>query len=99
MKHYFAAEHVPNSLPSAFLDNSHLIVAVFDSLAISSFSMEIVLLSLSVPFREKILAPMTVPSTPGGTLSEESRTSPAFSPKYRPEKFFFGAKLIFALWE
>ena len=37
--------------------------------------------SFSTPRREKTWAPITVPATPGGTRSEVSRTSPAFSPK------------------
>ena len=37
--------------------------------------------SFCTPRREKTCAPITVPVTPGGTRSEVSRTSPAFSPK------------------
>jgi len=41
-------------------------------------------LVLLTPFRENTRALMTVPSTPGGTRSDVSRTSPAFSPKIAP---------------
>ena len=46
--------------------------------------------SFSTPLREKTLAPMTVPATPGGTRSELSRTSPAFSPKMARSSFSSG---------
>ncbi len=40
--------------------------------------------------RENILTSITVPSTPGGTLSDESLTSLAFSPKIAVSSFSSG---------
>ena len=40
---------------------------------------------------------MTMPATPGGTLSELSRTSPAFSPKMARRSFSSGRELGLAL--
>ena len=51
------------------------------SLAISPSVIERPRSSLSVPRRENTRAPITMPLCPGGTRSEVSRTSPAFSPK------------------
>src|SRR2546422_2258786 len=48
--------------------------------------------SLSSPLREKILTSTTIPSTPGGTVSEVSFTSPAFSPKMARSNFSSGVR-------
>ena len=50
--------------------------------------------SFSVPLREKMRALMTMPPTPGGTLSELSRTSPAFSPKIARRSFSSGESCV-----
>src|SRR5258708_9315462 len=50
--------------------------------------------SFSVPLREKTRTLMTVPSTPGGTRSEVSRTSPAFSPKIARRSFSSGESCV-----
>ena len=50
--------------------------------------------SLSVPLREKMRALITMPPTPGGTLSELSRTSPAFSPKIARSSFSSGESWV-----
>ena len=50
--------------------------------------------SLVTPLREKTRASITVPSTPGGTLSEVSRTSPAFSPKIARSSFSSGESWV-----
>ena len=50
--------------------------------------------SFSVPLRENTLAPMTMPCTPGGTRSELSRTSPAFSPKIARSSFSSGESWV-----
>ena len=50
--------------------------------------------SFSTPLRLKTLAPMTVPCTPGGTRSELSRTSPAFSPKMARSSFSSGESWV-----
>ena len=47
--------------------------------------------------REKILTSMTTPSMPGGTLSDESFTSFAFSPKMAVRSFSSGRELRLAL--
>jgi hypothetical protein len=60
-------------------------LGVLDGLARSSFS---------TPLREKTLASMTCPSTPGGTRSEVSRTSPAFSPKIARRSFSSGESWV-----
>ena len=46
--------------------------------------------SLSTPRRLNTRTSTTVPSTPGGTLSEVSRTSAAFSPKMARSSFSSG---------
>ncbi len=46
--------------------------------------------SFSTPRREKTLASMTIPWIPGGTRSEVSFTSPAFSPKIARSSFSSG---------
>jgi hypothetical protein len=46
--------------------------------------------SFSTPRREKTRTSTTVPLTPGGTLSEVSRTSEAFSPKMARNSFSSG---------
>ena len=50
--------------------------------------------SFSVPLREKTRALMTMPPTPGGTRSELSRTSPAFSPKMARSSFSSGESCV-----
>jgi hypothetical protein len=50
--------------------------------------------SFSTPLRLKTLAPMIVPVTPGGTRSEVSRTSPAFSPKIARSSFSSGESWV-----
>ena len=47
-----------------------------------------------MPLREKTRALMTVPSTPGGTRSDVSRTSPAFSPKMARSSFSSGESCV-----
>ena len=64
------------------------------SLSISVCSMSSVRLSLSKPLREKTRAPITTPSTPGGTRREVSRTSPAFSPKMARNNFSSGESCV-----
>ena len=64
------------------------------SLASSISSMALARSSFSTPLREKTLASMTVPSTPGGTRSELSRTSPAFSPKMARSSFSSGESWV-----
>ena len=46
--------------------------------------------SLSTPRREKTRTSTTVPMPPGGTRSEVSRTSEAFSPKIARSSFSSG---------
>ncbi len=46
------------------------------------------------PLRENTRALITVPSTPGGTRSEVSRTSPAFSPKMARSSFSSGESCV-----
>ena len=50
--------------------------------------------SFSVPLRENTWALMTMPCTPGGTRSEVSRTSPAFSPKIARSSFSSGESWV-----
>ena len=50
--------------------------------------------SFSVPLREKMRALITMPATPGGTCSELSRTSPAFSPKMARRSFSSGESCV-----
>ena len=50
--------------------------------------------SFSIPFREKILTPTTMPSMPGGHKSDASRTSPAFSPKMARSSFSSGVNCV-----
>jgi hypothetical protein len=50
--------------------------------------------SLSTPRREKTFTSTTVPSMPGGTVSEVSRTSPAFSPKIARSSFSSGVSWV-----
>jgi hypothetical protein len=50
--------------------------------------------SFSVPLREKTRALITMPLTPGGTRSELSRTSPAFSPKIARRSFSSGESCV-----
>ncbi len=50
--------------------------------------------SLVVPRREKTLTSTTVPSIPGGVTREESRTSPAFSPKIARSSFSSGVSCV-----
>ncbi|OPY85757.1 MAG: hypothetical protein A4E72_01845 [Syntrophus sp. PtaU1.Bin208] len=59
----------------------------FCSIAAASSSIYCDLRSFSAPFRVKILASITVPSTPGGTRSEVSLTSLAFSPNIARSSF------------
>ena len=70
-----------------------ILISSFWSLRSFSFSALSICLarsSLSTPLRAKTLAPMTAPVTPGGTRSEVSRTSPAFSPKIARRSFSSG---------
>ena len=46
--------------------------------------------SLSTPWRLNTRTSTTVPATPGGSLSEVSRTSDAFSPKMARSSFSSG---------
>ena len=50
--------------------------------------------SFSTPLREKTRASITVPSTPGGTRRDVSRTSPAFSPKMARSSFSSGESCV-----
>ncbi len=50
--------------------------------------------SFSWPLREKIFTSTTVPSIPGGQVSEASRTSPAFSPKMARSSFSSGVSWV-----
>ena len=50
--------------------------------------------SFSTPLRLNTLALMTVPTTPGGTRRELSRTSPAFSPKMARSSFSSGESWV-----
>ena len=50
--------------------------------------------SLSIPLREKILTSTIIPSTPGGTCSDVSLTSPAFSPKIARSNFSSGVNCV-----
>ena len=67
------------------------------SFSFSASSMSLARSSFSVPLRAKTLALMTMPCTPGGTRSEVSRTSPAFSPKIARSSFSSGRQLGLAL--
>jgi len=49
---------------------------------------------LSTPRRENTFTSTTVPSMPGGTVSEVSRTSPAFSPKIARSSFSSGVSWV-----
>ena len=66
----------------------------FSSRSISACSISWARRSFSTPLREKILTSTTVPSIPGGTLSEASRTSPAFSPKIARSSFSSGVSWV-----
>ena len=66
----------------------------FSIFAIWSCSIESARRSFSVPLREKILTSTTVPSMPGGHLSDASRTSPAFSPKIARSSFSSGVSCV-----
>ena len=50
--------------------------------------------SLSTPRRENTCTSTTVPSMPGGTVSDVSRTSPAFSPKMARRSFSSGVSCV-----
>ena len=50
--------------------------------------------SFSMPLREKIFTSTTMPSMPGGHMSEASRTSPAFSPKIARSSFSSGVSCV-----
>ena len=60
----------------------------------SSASMAFARSSFSIPFREKIFTPTTMPSIPGGHRSDASRTSPAFSPKIARRSFSSGVSWV-----
>ncbi len=60
----------------------------------SSSSISRVRLSFSAPRRENTLTLITVPSFPGGTVNEVSRTSPAFSPKIAFKSFSSGERSV-----
>ena len=62
--------------------------------SISPSSIDLARMSFSTPLREKILTSTTVPSMPGGVLSEASRTSPAFSPKIARRSFSSGVSWV-----
>ncbi len=47
-----------------------------------------------MPRRENTRTSTTVPSMPGGTVSEVSRTSPAFSPKIARSSFSSGVSCV-----
>ena len=66
----------------------------FLSLESSASSMDFVLSSFSTPRLEKTLASITVPVTPGGTLSDVSCTSLAFSPKIARSNFSSGESCV-----
>ena len=57
-------------------------------------SMNLARSSFSCPLREKIFTSTTVPSMPGGQVSEASRTSPAFSPKMARSSFSSGVSCV-----
>src|SRR5437867_2369606 len=50
--------------------------------------------SFSTPLRQKIFTSTTVPSMPGGVVSEASRTSPDFSPKIALSSFSSGVSWV-----
>ena len=50
--------------------------------------------SFSMPLREKIRTPTTMPSMPGGQVSDASFTSPAFSPKIARSSFSSGVSWV-----
>ncbi len=50
--------------------------------------------SFSMPLREKIRTPTTMPSMPGGHVSDASFTSPAFSPKIARSSFSSGVSCV-----
>src|SRR6185437_127497 len=58
--------------------------------SISSRSMAMARSSFSTPWRLKTRTSTTVPETPGGSRSEVSRTSEAFSPKMARRSFSSG---------
>ena len=60
----------------------------------SSCSIALARSSFSIPLREKILTPTTIPSMPGGQTSDASRTSPAFSPKMARSSFSSGVSCV-----
>ena len=60
------------------------------SRSISARSMASARTSFSTPRREKTRTSSTVPDTPGGTFSDVSRTSAAFSPKIARNSFSSG---------
>ena len=66
----------------------------FSSLARSPSSISLARSSFSVPLRAKMRALITMPPTPGGTRSELSRTSPAFSPKIARSSFSSGESWV-----
>ena len=65
--------------------------------SISARSIAMARSSLSMPRRENTRTSTTVPVTPGGTLSEVSRTSAAFSPKIARSSFSSGRHRRLAL--
>jgi hypothetical protein len=75
-------------------DDARLVALVGEQLLLLGSSICFERSSFSVPLREKILAPMTMPCTPGGTRSELSRTSPAFSPKMARRSFSSGESWV-----
>ncbi|EKD22292.1 MAG: hypothetical protein ACD_87C00064G0002 [uncultured bacterium] len=86
------AETFPVSMPAICFFTPSEMIRISSSLSLyksetASSSIYWERLSRSVPFRAKILASMTVPSTPGGTRRDVSRTSLAFSPKMARSSF------------
>ena len=66
----------------------------FSIISISSSSIALARSSFSMPLREKIFTSTTMPSMPGGQMSEASRTSPAFSPKIARSSFSSGVSWV-----
>ena len=94
-----ASTSLPPRMPSRRFKRSSVRMRIssprfFSSLATYSASICLARSSFSWPLRLKMRTSTTVPSMPGGQVSEASRTSPAFSPKMARSSFSSGVNCV-----
>ena len=93
-QHFLAAEDPFQTLEALVGENADFIGEVLLKLLDLSASICLARSSFSCPLREKMRTSTTVPSIPGGQVSEASRTSPAFSPKIARSSFSSGVNWV-----